>query len=365
MSTLNWGSDARRSKGVLPSAMLFCVYTPLVIAQSLQIASPADGTTVNPGQSIAVTVNASGTFQQVMILGSHPIGITAPLSTPPYQFTVQIPTDIEPGLYSLTADGFTKPGNAVYSNPININVERPDAPVSLSVSPSIFEFSTVAQQGFVAVVGTFSDGTTADLTNSMLTNFSSQGNVTIAPGGVVTAAIANSSDMVQVTYGTLSSSIPATVDPPLVTAPPQKTLYASQIEEFTAQPAGLATPTINWSISPNVGTISSTGLYTAPSSVTTQQTVAVTATNAADNTQTWSSTVILNPPLVVNVIPSSATLGASQTQLLGALVLNATITDVVWNLPSGSAGTLDEYAITRPPVRSVRGRRSRSRRSAW
>jgi len=114
----------RSLSGVLPvrailSALLLCLSMSSLLGQSLQITSPADGTTVNPGQTLTVTVNASGTFQQVILIGSNPMGFSQMLSNPPYQFTIQIPTTISPGWYSLTADSVTSPGQGASSNPCN------------------------------------------------------------------------------------------------------------------------------------------------------------------------------------------------------------------------------------------------------
>jgi hypothetical protein len=330
-----------------PLATLLFLAAHSLVAQSLQITSPADGTTVNPGQSLTVTVTASGTFQSVVVAAGGPIGFSQSLSVAPFQFTLQVPTGIQPGLYPLGAMGFTSPGSPAFSNPITLDVERADAPVSLSVQPSLLHFFTVGPAGRVHVLGTFADGTTTNLTNSSLTSYSSFGTVTAGSYGVVTAA-ASGGDVLQVAYGGLSASIPVTVDFPLNIAPGQKILYASQTQQFTAQPAGVATPTIVWSLSPTgVGSIASTGqytaVYTAPSSITTQQAVTVTAVNAADNTLSSSATVILNLPVLINVVPSTVSLGPSQTQGFGAIVLNAPFTDVIWNLPSGSPGTLDQY----------------------
>ena len=335
-------SPARRARGDVWPLLLACVAMSPVVAQTLQITSPADGSTVNPGQSLTVAVSASGTFQQVAVIGGDPIGFSQMLSAPPYQFTIQIPTTIQPGLYLLTAAGFPSLGQLVSSDPITLDVERPDAPVSITVTPSIFDFFTIGQQGFVDVVGTFADGTKTDLTNSTLTSYSSYGTVTTGAAGVVTAANYGG-DSVQLTYGSLTASIPVTVEYPFNTVPYQKVLYAGQTQQFSVQTAGLTTSAAIWSISPNVGSISNTGLYTAPSSITSQQTVTVTAVNVADSTLTSSSAVILNQPVLINVIPSTVSLGASQTQGFGAIVLNAPFTDVIWNLPSGSPGALDQY----------------------
>ena len=318
-------------------------------AQTLQITSPSMGAVVNPGQSVAVTVSATGVFQQIFVVGADPIGISQTLSSPPYQFAIQIPTSILPGAYLLTAEGVISAGQGVSSDPITIDVERPDTPVSLAAKPSIFHFATVGQQGFVDVFGTFPDGSSAYLTQSTMTAYSSGGVVTASSDGIITA-VSSGTDTVQITYGSLSVSIPVTVDPPLNIAPSAKVLYGGQTQQFTAQPAGLTTPTINWSITPtgnstasSIGSIDQTGRYTAPASVTTQQTLTVTVTNAADNTQSASAAVTVNLPVLINVVPSTASLGPSQTQGFGAIVLNAPFTDVVWNLPSGSPGSLDMY----------------------
>jgi hypothetical protein len=53
---------------------------------------------------------------------------------------------------------------------------------------------------------------------------------------------------------------------------------------------------VTWSLTPNVGAISTAGLYTAPSSITSTQTVTVTATSAADTTKSGTAAVTLNPP---------------------------------------------------------------------
>ena len=52
---------------------------------------------------------------------------------------------------------------------------------------------------------------------------------------------------------------------------------------------------VNWSINPQIGTISSTGLYTAPPTIPVQETVTVTATSQANSTLTAWAPVTLSP----------------------------------------------------------------------
>jgi len=86
-------------------------------------------------------------------------------------------------------------------------------------------------------------------------------------------------------------------------APATATLNAGQTQQFTATVTGSSNTAVTWSISPNVGTINSTGLYTAPSTITTQQTVTVTATSQADNTKTGTATVTLAVATAFQPIP--------------------------------------------------------------
>jgi hypothetical protein len=75
--------------------------------------------------------------------------------------------------------------------------------------------------------------------------------------------------------------------------PASVSLKASQTQQFTATVSNTSNTAVTWSISPAVGTISASGLYTAPSSVTSQQAVTVKATSRADTTKSASATVTL------------------------------------------------------------------------
>ncbi len=324
-------------------------------AQPLQINSPADGTRVNPGQTITLAVTTSETFRAVMILESNSIGPSATLSSPPYRFLVQIPVNTQPGLYSLTAAGFPASGPMVRSAPITVDVERPDAPVSLAALPSNFHFPTISQKGFINVVGKFADGTTTNLTRSTLTTYTSGGVVTVGAFGEVTPTTFGK-DTIQITYASLSAAIPITIDPPLRISPPQIWMYPGQERRFTALPLGSGKPPIAWSIEPALGSIDNTGLYTAPSSIPAKQSLTVTAVNIDDKSQVVRGTVTLSPSIMVYVIPSIAVLGPSETQIFGARVVNATWPDVVWNLPKGSLGSINEYGHYTAPssIRSAK-----------
>jgi hypothetical protein len=196
------------------ASLLSCILAGLLAAQpTLRITSPNDATVVHPGQSLTVIVAASppGSFQQVVIVAWDPIGGSLPLKAPPYQFTVQIPNEIDPGEYLITAHGATEPGHDIRSNSIRIVVERADLPLSLRVEPSLLRIST-GQKGYLRVIGVFGDGTTTDLTKSSRTIYTSDkvSVATVQAQGIVTAVTAGSA-IVLVANGNAKSEVPVRV----------------------------------------------------------------------------------------------------------------------------------------------------------
>jgi hypothetical protein len=65
--------------------------------------------------------------------------------------------------------------------------------------------------------------------------------------------------------------------------------------QFKATVAGTTTTGVTWSISPQVGTITSAGYYKPPSSIKTTQTVTIRATSTADPTKYGTAVVTLKP----------------------------------------------------------------------
>jgi hypothetical protein len=104
----------------------------------LQIASPANGTVISSGRSFTVTVRADpSAFQLVGVIGGGPLGQTRALTAPPYQFTMSTAADVPTGVCTLTALGVTPSGDGIYSDPVTIDIERPDAPQQRVLSASM------------------------------------------------------------------------------------------------------------------------------------------------------------------------------------------------------------------------------------
>jgi Bacterial Ig domain len=90
---------------------------------------------------------------------------------------------------------------------------------------------------------------------------------------------------------TLVPSLPTAVGPAVV-SPAQITLQPSQAQQFTASVKG-GTGSVQWSISPNLGSITPSGQYTAPNAISQEQVVILTA---SDPPATASATIKLSSP---------------------------------------------------------------------
>ncbi|HTR34899.1 MAG TPA: DUF2341 domain-containing protein, partial [Bryobacteraceae bacterium] len=179
------------------------------------------------------------------------------------------------------------------------------SPTSISVIPGSNGTSTITTtvlDGFQSAIALSATGQPGDVTVSF-----SPASIAAPGSGSSTMTIGVASTTTVGTYtitvtGTSGSSQDSTsltlVVPPITVSvtPPEATLSASQTQQFTAAVINNTNTAVTWALNPKVGTISPTGLYTAPSTISTQQAVTVTATSLADATKTASATIILIPP---------------------------------------------------------------------
>jgi hypothetical protein len=160
----------------------------------------------------------------------------------------------------------------------------------------------------------------------------------------VTVTATNPSNSAQ--SGTATVTLLSTVA--ITTAPATASLTSGQTQQFTATVTGASNSAVTWSLNPSVGTISNTGLYTAPSNFTTSQTISVIATSVSDPAKSAASSVSLVAPVVVQLSPASTTLSALQTQQFTATVTGPQNTSVTWSL-TPSMGTVSTSGLYTAP----------------
>lgn len=113
-----------------------------------------------------------------------------------------------------------------------------------------------------------------------------------------------------------SATATAVVNPSCVSlavSPASIIVGASQSIQFAAQVTGSSNNAVIWSMSPAVGTLSPSGVYTAPASTLATQAVAVTATCQADSTQSATAAITLLPTGQYSV--SFASVGSTSVQV--------------------------------------------------
>ena len=222
-------------------------------------------------------------------------------------------------------------------------------PVTVSVTPAAVTLAPGATQAFSAAV---SGAATPTVTwsvngvaggNASLGTIDANGNFT-APAQVpapptVTVTATSTADT------SASGSAAVTIAPPVsvTVTPATAAVGAGGTQQFTATVSNAANTAVSWSVngtaggSSSVGTISATGLYTAPASFPGLSQVTVQAAAVADPSATAAATVTLIQPVSVTLTPTAATVSLGASQAFAATVTGSTNTGVSWSV-NGTAG---------------------------
>lgn len=155
-------------------------------------------------------------------------------------------------------------------------------------------------------------------------------------------------------------------DAPAITvsiAPANPSVQTGNTLQFTATVANASNTAVTWQVN-NVtggaaatGTISNSGMFTAPAAVPNPATVTVKAISVADAAANASVTVtVTSPPVVgVDLQPPTANVQVGRTQQFAATVTNAATTSVTWSLSGGgcagaACGTIDASGLYTAPA---------------
>jgi len=163
-----------RIRGVsLAPLVLSALLSTTSIAQSqsvpqLQITSPEDHAIVPSGQPLSVTVTSptKTEFSLVAAVGPEPFGFSGSAKSLPAHFTFEIPAHTSSGLHSLYLMGLTVSDQRVDGPSIEVDIERPDMPLSLEVDFSTLYFGDPGERIPLRVLATFIDKSVVDVTES-------------------------------------------------------------------------------------------------------------------------------------------------------------------------------------------------------
>lgn len=224
----------------------------------------------------------------------------------------------------------------------------PPPAVTVAVAPSSASVQTGATRQFTATV----TGGTGPVVWSV--NGVDGGNATVgtvsssglyaAPASVPGTAVAvTATHTASGSSGSAAVTVTDPTPPPVTVAvsPATASVVTGATRQFTATVTGTTDPVV-WSVNgvdggdATVGTVSATGLYTAPASVPSGA-VTVRATHAASGTAGSASVTVTSPPPVsVAVSPATATVQTNATRQFTATVTGTT-DPVAWSV-NGVAG---------------------------
>ena len=208
----------------------------------------------------------------------------------------QNPTENVTGIYEqVAAPSFFQPVLAAAPPNWTLKLSQPVAAPSISLSSGTY----VGSQD-VTISDATAGSTIYYTTNGTVPTTSSpvySGALTIAASTTIEAIAVVNVSQSSVSSSTLTITGAAPGAPPVSMAitPVSVTLTPSQMQAFTATVGGTANTAVTWSLSPALGSISATGLYTAPATVPSPGTVTITATIVSNPANSVSASVTIVP----------------------------------------------------------------------
>jgi hypothetical protein len=335
----------------LTSLCAFCGGNPpppppppvITVGVSPSSSSVEIGGTVQFTATVANTTNTAVTWQVNGITGgNNSLGTISAsgLFTAPSA----IPNPASVTITAVSAEDATKMGTA------SLTIT---AAITITVTPSMPSVEVLHTVQFIANVTNASSTTVTWEVNGIVGGDSNVG--MISNSGLYTAPnIVPSPATVTVTAAlvaddTKKGNAVVTITPgaPPVTvkiSPTMVNVQTSSTQQFTATVTNASDKSVTWEVNqlPGgnalVGTISDSGLYTAPDSVPSPDTVMVIALSNADPSKSDTANVTIKPTPVVTVTvsPSAKTLIVNQSQQFTATVSGSADQNVTWGISGAS-----------------------------
>ncbi|MGI4757625.1 MAG: chitobiase/beta-hexosaminidase C-terminal domain-containing protein, partial [Janthinobacterium lividum] len=229
------------------------------------------------------------------------------------------------------------------------------APLGMSVSPLAVTLGPAQTQAF-AVTSTVSANKAVTWSVKPAVGSISQNGAYTAPAAI-TASQTVTVVATSVAEPSVSASAVLTLSPPVTVTltPATVALGPLQTHDFIAAIAGTTNSAVTWSLNPAVGSISTSGMYTAPASIPSAQVITVTAASVAKPAMSAASTVTLVPPATSSVAsatyymaPNGSDSTGNGTQAKPWLTPNhagLTCGDTV----SAASGTYPTFTLTTTP----------------
>ncbi|WP_243303689.1 hypothetical protein [Geothrix oryzisoli] len=299
------------------------------------------------GSSISVWVSPSsttlliGTTQQFSsnVSGTTKTAVTWSCTGGSVTSTGLYTAPITPGIYTVKA---TLVSNSSYVGTSTVTVVKNQidgvvittSPTTVGTSQSVNVYATVTGSGDLSGTWSFSDGT-ASYSGGSPSQIYSYGTYSVS---AITHTMPATPGTYTITYTSAenpaqSGSVTITVvTPGVILSPTSAALAPGAAQQFTASTVGLSNTAVTWSCSG--GSVSTSGLYTAPS---TAGTYTVTATSVQDPTKSATATVVV--AIQVTLDPFYLPIYPGDGCSFNATVLGASNPAVAWSCTGGVFST--------------------------
>jgi hypothetical protein len=210
---------------------------------------------------------------------------------------------------------------------------------SFGVSPGTAMVSESATQQFNATIQGLSNTSVTWSVDGVAGGNATSG--TVSGSGLYTAPSQSGTHTVAATSAAVTStsvSASVTVTGPVAVTPTGATLLTDATEQFSASAQGISNPTFTWSVdgvaggNSTVGTISPSGLYTAPSQAG-NHTIAASVGSSAGDSGSVQVTVFL-----FAISPGATLLSPNATEQYTATIQGINNTSVNWSVDSVAGG---------------------------
>lgn len=245
------------------------------------------------------------------------------------------PSEAPSGVVTIICQSNADPSR---TDTTQVGVLSPQSGIAVNVSPSAATINAGEQQQFSASV---TGGTNSSVTWSLSPAIGS-----VSPSGLYTAPASVASEtMVTITAASLAQpsvvdTATLTIEPNVVNpvsvnvSPTSKSLDAGQSQQFSATVSGSTNGAVRWTVNPAAGSVSSSGLYTAPASVGSAQNVSILATSVASPDASGAASVTVFPAVSVATIGlPGAVAGAAFS---AGLTASGGLAPYTWRLSAGS-----------------------------
>lgn len=216
------------------------------------------------------------------------------------------------------------------------------APVTSTLAPGAKQqFTATATGAPTNQVWWYVNGGSANGTISSSGLYTAPNTAPANPVTILAVCTANSERSGSATVIVSGSAVPPTVA--ISINPTSAAMLTGATQQFTATVTGSANTAVTWRVNSitggnaTVGTISNTGLYTAPAAVPATP-VTVTAVSQADATKQATATITLTPALTVAVAPNAASIQVGATQQFTATVTGNANQAVTWQVNGVTGG---------------------------